>query len=317
MKESIFLALGLLFLETTLVSGNVHFKIKGARPWRRNALANDYSFARPCSNTIMSTLFQGAALRIASDLSGGTAFESVKTRVATTKEGPLAALTNIVKDGGVFALWTGTQSRIIEGALVGGVFMVASTVVKGKILAMGGSPTLSALLAGLSGGVAQSIVMTPAGMVFTSLNVNRGKEYKNDNAITITRRIVKEKGITGMYGGGGAMCLRQATNWASRAGFTELARTTFRLSEYGLLGEIGSGVIGGLGSCWNTPIELARMRAQRDISMSREPSTIIAYWKETINDEGVSGLFRGLTPRAMQAIWQTCFMIVVPNLLGL
>jgi hypothetical protein len=45
-------------------------------------------------------------LRIASDLSGGTAFETVKTRVTIFPESPLEALNNIVKEGGVLALWT-------------------------------------------------------------------------------------------------------------------------------------------------------------------------------------------------------------------
>ena len=88
--------------------------------------------------------------------------------------------------------------------------------------------------------------MTPAGMIFTSLNVNKGKKgYENDNAMTVARRIIKEKGIMGLFYGGGPMCLRQASNWASRAGFTEICRTNLRMSQYGIWGEIGSGVIGG------------------------------------------------------------------------
>ena len=91
-----------------------------------------------------------------------------------------------------------------------------------------------------------AIVMTPAGMIFTSLNVNKGKKgYENDNALTVARRIVKEKGIMGLFYGGGPMCIRQASNWASRAGFTEICRTNLRMSQYGVWGEIGSGVIGG------------------------------------------------------------------------
>lgn len=40
--------------------------------------------------------------------------------------------------------------------------------------------------------------------------------------------------------------LRQATNWASRAGLTEIARTTLGMSQWGVLGEIGSGILGGV-----------------------------------------------------------------------
>ena len=155
-------------------------------------------------------------------------------------------------------------------------------------------------------------------MIFTSLNVNRGKPgYENDNAITVTRRIVKEKGIMGLFYGGGPMCMRQASNWASRSCFTEIARTSLKMSQYGLLGEIGSGVIGGLGSCWNTPIETIRVLMQRDVSLGKPTKSFGGYWNEVVEKDGFQGLFRGVTPRGIQAIWQTIFMVVVPNMMGI
>jgi hypothetical protein len=155
-------------------------------------------------------------------------------------------------------------------------------------------------------------------MVFTSLNVNRGKKgYENDNALTVARRIIKEKGIMGMYYGMGPMCLRQASNWASRSCFTEIARTTFKMSQYGTWGEIGSGIIGGVGSSWNTPIETIRVLMQRDVSMGRRAMSFGQYWTDIVDEQGHVGLFRGWTPRTIQAIWQTIFMVVVPNMLGI
>lgn len=66
--------------------------------------------------SIPVTLLRGALLRIASDLSGGTAFESVKCRVAATTESASEALRGIVQSGGgIHALWTGTSSRTVEG----------------------------------------------------------------------------------------------------------------------------------------------------------------------------------------------------------
>lgn len=226
--------------------------------------------------------------------------------------------------------------------------MVGSTLTKRRVLAMGGSKTLAALAGGTVGGVAQAVVMTPAGMIFTSLNVNRGKKgYENDNALTVARRIIKEKGLKGMFYGGGPMCLRQASNWASRAGFTEIARTNLRMSQFGVWGEIWSGVIGGVGSCWNTPIETIRVLMQRDVSMGKSSKGLGDYWNYIVEEQGYPGLFRGVTPRAIQAIWQvsdlrcilhlaenqslystqphftlslfgqTVFMVVVPNMLGI
>lgn len=155
-------------------------------------------------------------------------------------------------------------------------------------------------------------------MIFTSLNVNRGKKgYENDNALTVAKRIIDEKGPWGLYFGVTPMCLRQASNWASRSAFTEIARSTFGMSKYGILGEIGSGVIGGVGSCWNTPIETIRVLLQKDVSEGKKTKPFKAYWQDIVDEEGYPGLFRGVTPRGIQAIWQTIFMVVVPNMMGI
>ncbi|KAL7562364.1 hypothetical protein ACA910_016425 [Epithemia clementina (nom. ined.)] len=272
----------------------------------------------PAGRSISATLMRGAFLRIASDLSGGTAFESVKCRVAATTENAAEALRGIVQNGGVTALWSGTPSRTVEGALVGSLFMLSSTVVKAQIKAIGGGPAIAALGGGLIGGIAQALIMTPCGLVFTSLNVNRGKPgHENDNAFSVAKQIIQDRGLAGLYFGFQPMAMRQASNWASRAGFTEIARSVLGLQRYGVIGEIGSGVLGGLGSCWNTPIETIRVLTQRDVSYRVPGKTMKGYWNEIVERDGYPGLFRGITPRAFQAVWQTCFMVVVPNIIGI
>ena len=267
---------------------------------------------------LATNLVRGALLRIASDLSGGTPLESIKCRVTVTKENMFEAFNAIRAQDGFAGLWSGTPSRTIEGALLGAVFMLGSTLTKKQVLAMGASKTVAALAGGLVGGVAQSVVMTPAGMIFTSLNVNRGKKgHENDNAFTVSKRIIAQKGPLGLYFGILPMCARQASNWASRSAFTEIARTTFGMSKYGVLGEIGSGVIGGVGSCWNTPIETIRVLLQRDVTLGKTTQPFGTYWQEIVDEEGYPGLFRGVTPRGIQAIWQTIFMVVVPNMMGI
>lgn len=290
--------------------------------------------ATPC-RSIGNTLLRGALLRIASDLTGGTPLESIKTRVTLTTENSIAATRSILRqEGGVWALWTGTPSRTVEGALIGAVFMLGSVATKAQLKKMGAPPTAAALAGGLVGGVAQSVIMTPAGLVFTALNNNNNnssgkqkqksaggrmkhKTVPKETTLGVVRRVLAEKGLAGMFAGSKPMALRQATNWASRAGFTEIARSTLRLSDYGLMGEIASGAIGGVGSCWNTPIETIRVYTQRDVSQGKELKPMRAYWDEIVAESGYAGLFRGVTPRAVQAIWQTVFLVVVPNLMGI
>jgi Mitochondrial carrier protein len=269
----------------------------------------------PC-RAIGNTLLRGAFLRIASDLTGGTPLETIKTRVTLSTDGAVSATQRILADGGVAALWTGSSSRTVEGALIGAVFMLGRVGTQTQLKAWGASPTVAALAGGLVGGVAQSVVMTPAGMIFTALNNQKKKKgSQKETAVQVVRRVVAEKGLAGMFVGMQPMCIRQATNWASRSGFTELARAP--LKAYGIWGELGAGAIGGVGSCWNTPIETIRVYMQRDVAQGKNPKPMAVYWQEIVQEHGVPGLFRGVTPRAIQAIWQTVFLVVVPNLMGL
>lgn len=281
---------------------------------------NDQREVAMCAmNPVVKNLARGAFLRVASDISGGTALENIKCRVTVTGDNAFKATRDICDaPGGFLNLWSGTPSRTIEGALLGAVFLVGSAATKNQVLKMGAGKNLAALCGGVVGGVAQAVVMTPAGMVFTSLNVNKGKPgYENENAYTVSKRIIEEKGFKGMYVGATPMALRQASNWASRGLFTELCRTNLKMSRFGLIGEIGSGVIGGVGSCWNTPIETVRVLMQRDVGLGLEPKTFGQYIDQEKAKGGIPSLFTGVTPRAVQAIWQTVFMVVVPNVLGL
>ena len=271
-------------------------------------------------NPTVKNLGRGAFLKVASDLTGGTALENIKCRVTVTRDNSIQATRALIasSDKGIMNLWSGTSSRSVEGALLGAVYLVGAAATKNQVLAMGGGSNTAALAAGIVGGVAQAVILTPAGIIFTSLNVNKGKPgYEHDNTFTITKRIIEEKGIPGMFIGGAPMAIRQATSWASRTLFTEICRTNLKMSRFGLIGEIGSGTIAGIGSCWNTPIETVRVLMHRDVSEGIPPKTFVVYVNDLIEDGGVPALFRGVSPRALQAVWQTIFMVVVPNLIGL
>ena len=64
------------------------------------------------------------------------------------------------------------------------------------------------------------------------------------------------RGLATLYAGAGAVAMRQATNWASRQGLTDLFQRRLGLPL------LACGVLGGIGSCWNTPLEVKRIRAQ-------------------------------------------------------
>jgi hypothetical protein len=292
-----------------------------------------------CSATskVAKTLLRGAALRIASDLTGGTPLENIKTRTALSSESPFQVTRSIVQADGLLGLWKGSPSRTVEGALVGAIFMLTSTITKSQLRRVAVvPPTVAALAGGLVGGIAQAAIMTPAGLVFTALNSQRGggsttitdpygamtikgggRRRNKESTVDIVRRVLNERGPAGLYAGVRPMALRQATNWASRAGLTEITRSVLGFSKYGLVGELLSGVVGGVGSCWNTPIETIRVHTQRDVNNGRTAQPMATYWRDIVQTDGYAGLFRGCGPRAVQAIWQTTFLIVVPNIMGI
>lgn len=247
---------------------------------------------------IVMNLMRGSFLRIASDLSGGTPLEVVKSKVTISGEDCVSTIKTIYSEGGIKGFWRGTPSRTVEGFFMGAIFLAGSAATKRQVLRVRpNSRNLAALAGGVVGGVAQAFIMTPAGLIFTAVNSSE----EDVSSLKVMTDIIKQRGPLGLFAGFDAMSLRQATNWASRSTFTEIARSTLGMSKYGLIGEIGSGVIGGLGSTWNTPIETLRVLKQKDIAqgIEREYSE---YKEDLIAKGGNKELFRGITPRGVQAV---------------
>ena len=153
-----------------------------------------------------------------------------------------------------------------------------------------GDPILASFVGGLVGGLAQAVIMTPTGLIFLSLNLRSQKsvpESSDISALTIFQQIYYERGIVhGLYAGLGAVCLRQSSNWATRSCMTEIARRWWKMKELGIFGEFMSGILGGVASCWNTPIEVARVLIHRDICEGRKVRSCIDYLREIHEREG-------------------------------
>lgn len=129
--------------------------------------------------------------------------------------------------------------------------------------------------------------------------------------------IYRREGIAGINKGVNAVALRQCTNWGSRMGFARLAEAPVRSfsgkgekDKLSPLEKIFCSSIGGALGCWNQPIEVVRVEMQ---SMAKaEPgsnrptkpgvfNTLGYIYKEN----GIKGLYRGISPRIALGIWQT------------
>ena len=109
-------------------------------------------------NPIARNLLRGAFLRVASDLTGGTPLENIKIRVTTTTLTPVKAAQEIVEGKHSFLnLWSRTPGRVIEGAMLGGIFMVGSTAAEKQVLGMRRSKIAAALADEKNGTIDHSV----------------------------------------------------------------------------------------------------------------------------------------------------------------
>ena len=172
---------------------------------------------------------------------------------------------------------------------------------------------MAGLGAGAGGGVCQVAVMGPCTFLVTGAVTNEGAKI---STLERVRKTWAANGVKGFYPGGTAIAFRQATNWASRQGFTEGVRERFKVLLHGDASakltkgeEVGAGVIGGTLACWNHPFEVARIEAQARAAAGQPALSMPGVMRLVVAESGVTGLFTGLVPRVMLGIWQTLFMV--------
>lgn len=269
----------------------------------------------------------GALLQMAEAASLGLPFEVWKTRMGRFRsESNFTAFRNVYNSAGgglkgVKAFWAGFSPKMVESATKGAVLMVAKEAINDVTLAAGASPFVAATIAGAGGGVCQVAVMGPCTYVVTAAVTTSSKDNPK-TAVQIVRETYQRCGIRGFYPGGSAIALRQATNWASRQGLTELVRNTMRNRKQGeskrlsTSEEIVSGIIGGALSCWNHPFEVARIEMQARANAQEARLGMISVFQLVVKEHGMQGLFKGVLPRICLGIWQTLFMVSSIHIIG-
>lgn len=236
-----------------------------------------------------------------------------RNRHESTRE----AFLHIYRKGGVTEFWRGTGPKMFESATKGAILMYSKESILSRCMDAGMNPTLSGVLAGAGGGVCQVSVMGPCTFLVT------GAVTGNTNETTMQRisRTWGAHGLRGFYPGGTAIAFRQATNWASRQGFTEAARHRMKIMLHGdaeakltARENVISGLIGGTLACWNHPFEVARIEAQARADQGQSAKSMVQVFQMVVKENGVRGLFQGIIPRWGLGVWQTTFMVIGPKL---
>ena len=135
--------------------------------------------------------------------------------------------------------------------------------------------------------------------------------------------IYRKEGIRGINRGVNAVAIRQTTNWGSRFGLSRLAEQGIRKitgKEHGeKLGSfekiLASGLGGGL-SAWNQPIEVIRVEMQSKTDDPKRPKnlTVGKTFRYIYGNNGILGLYRGVTPRIGLGVWQTICMVALGDM---
>jgi len=266
-----------------------------------------------------SAIAMGAALQCVEAATLGMPFEVWKTRMGRFRdETTLQSLRQIHASGGLAAFWKGLGPKLVESASKGAVLLVSKEALMDACTGIGMAKTSSGFVAGAGGGVCQTVVMGPCTFLVTAV-VNGGKDMSVMSAMQSTWRT---KGIAGFYPGGIAIAFRQASNWASRQGFTEATRTRMRMSLHGdpkakltKPQEALCGIIGGTLSCWNHPFEVARIEMQSRAIAGESYMGMGQVFRSVYAQYGIAGLFAGVIPRIGLNIWQTLFMVTGANML--
>ncbi|PHJ23986.1 mc family transporter [Cystoisospora suis] len=278
----------------------------------------------------LKDISKGAVLQCVEAGTLGMPFEVWKTRMGRYREeSTIDAFRQIYRRGGVKAYWQGLSAKMVESATKGSVLLYSKELLFSLMKRSGFSDTSSGFVAGAGGGICQTAVMGPCTYVVTALVTNTSKNAGErgaggGGALHKVQEVWKSKGIKGFYSGSTAIACRQATNWASRQGFTEFFRSTLMRNKkregeapakLTKGEEILAGILGGTVSTWNQPFEVARIHMQAAANEGRAEKNLLQAFQKIVRQDGFSGLFKGLVPRIGLGVWQTLFMVTGSKLL--
>jgi len=258
-------------------------------------------------------LIHGAVLQCIEAATLGMPFEVWKTRMGRYRnESTIQSFKNVYHRGGITAFWAGLGPKLVESATKGGILLFSKESMARALDNAGVSKTLNGFISGAGGGVCQTVVMGPCTFLVTAA-VTGDKSKSISHTIKNT---YATKGIPGFFPGGVPIAFRQATNWASRQGFTEIIRNQFKVRLHGnpkaqltVPQEALAGVIGGALACWNHPFEVARIEMQAAAQQGQPKQSMMQVFRSVRAEQGMKGLFSGIIPRVFLGVWQTLFMV--------
>lgn len=267
----------------------------------------------------------GAGLNLAEVTTLGQPLEVIKTTMAANRSLTMPQAAKFVwSRGGILGFYQGLIPWAwIEASTKGAVLLFVSAEAEYQFKKLGMNNFVSGMGGGITGGLAQAYLTMGFCTCMKTVEITRSKQANTpgvpqQTSFQVFKEIYRKEGIRGINKGVNAVAIRQMTNWGSRFGFSRLAEESIRSltgkseSQKLLAWEkIASSVIGGGLSAWNQPIEVIRVEMQSKTNDPNRPKnlSVAGAFKYIYQQNGIKGLYRGVTPRIGLGVWQTVFMV--------
>lgn len=212
----------------------------------------------------------------------------------------------------------------IEASTKGAVLLFVASEAEYYARYAGASPFVGGITGGMVGGLAQAYATMGFCTCMKTVEITRHKAAASGARVPGTfetfMSIYRAEGIRGINKGVNAVAIRQVTNWGSRFGLSRVAEDGIRSltgktngEKLGVAEKIVASAIGGGLSAWNQPIEVIRVEMQSKTEDPNRPKklTVGKAAKYIYEQNGIKGLYRGVTPRIALGVWQTICMVAL------
>lgn len=230
----------------------------------------------------------------------------------------ITAISKTFQRGGLGGFYQGLIPWAwIEASTKGGILLFTSSEIE-RILKtqLNCSPSVSGVLSGMGGGIAQAYTTMGFCTFMKTVEVTRHKQAGvNVSTWSVAYDVWKKEGIYGLNKGVTAVAVRQMTNWGSRFGISRLTETIMKGNDknrkLAVSEKLMASVIGGALGCWNQPIEVIRVEMQSQLKNPDRPvnMNIWSTARYIYSNHGLLGFYRGVTPRIGLSVYLTVCMV--------
>ncbi|KAF2085717.1 mitochondrial carrier [Saccharata proteae CBS 121410] len=276
-----------------------------------------------------SNLLLGSGLNMFEVSTLGQPLEVTKTTMAANRaDGMAGAISRIWARGGVLGFYQGLIPWAwIEASTKGAVLLFVASEAEYHARTFGASSFVAGISGGMAGGLAQAYATMGFCTCMKTVEITKHKVaaagMKPPGTMETFMQIYRTEGIKGINKGVNAVAVRQVTNWGSRFGLSRVAETGIRNAtgkqhgeKLGVWEKILASALGGGLSAWNQPIEVIRVEMQSKTEDPNRPKkmTVASAAKYIYKNNGMKGLYRGVTPRIGLGVWQTVCMVALGDM---